>query len=78
MPLARQVQPPPNVLARADAQLCTACGQCVEVCPMGAITLKETAIVDETQCVGCGACVEECPVGAISLADKAAEQGDVG
>ena len=77
MPTVGTARPLPNALVRVDAQLCTACGQCVEVCPMGAITLEETAIVDESQCVGCGACAEECPVGAISLMERSAGRGDV-
>jgi ferredoxin len=78
MPTDRTAQAPPATIARIDAQLCTACGQCIEVCPVGAITLEETAIVDETQCVGCGACAEACPMEAISLAKISVEQGEVG
>ncbi|MBU0497473.1 MAG: 4Fe-4S binding protein [Candidatus Thermoplasmatota archaeon] len=50
-----------------DKKTCTACGACVEVCPVDAISLKEKAEVDEDTCIDCGACVDECPVEAISL-----------
>lgn len=47
--------------------LCTACGGCAAVCPVGAVTMKENpagfmvACVDETVCVGCGLCRRVCP-----------------
>lgn len=77
MPAVRTLQSLPNALARVDAELCIACGQCEEVCPTGAIKLEKTAVVDETQCIGCRTCVEECPVEAISLVERPAKQGDV-
>jgi Fe-S-cluster-containing hydrogenase component 2 len=49
-----------------DVTRCTGCGACVEVCPVGAITLVDgKARVDEELCTGCGACVDTCPEGAI-------------
>jgi heterodisulfide reductase subunit A len=45
-------------------RLCTACGQCVEVCPYGARVLEpgaHTAEVIEVLCQGCGACIVACP-----------------
>lgn len=54
--------------ATVDAQKCTGCGDCVEVCPMEAITLNDDkAVVDEDTCTECGLCVDECPNDAISL-----------
>lgn len=46
---------------------CIACGACEGTCPVGAITLADTATVDETVCIECGACTGACPVGAINL-----------
>jgi NAD-dependent dihydropyrimidine dehydrogenase PreA subunit len=53
--------------AVVDEEACTCCGACVEVCPMGAISLKETALVARDECIGCGICIPECPTEAISL-----------
>ena len=50
-----------------DKEKCTACGACVDVCPVDALKLEETAVVDEETCIDCGTCVDECPVEAISL-----------
>ncbi|MFH1150444.1 MAG: 4Fe-4S binding protein [Actinomycetota bacterium] len=46
---------------------CTACGDCAEICPFGAVTLQETAVVDEAVCMGCGVCEGACPDVLISL-----------
>jgi electron transfer flavoprotein alpha subunit len=48
---------------------CTGCGQCVAVCPFGAIVMgpNGTAVIDIAKCTYCGACVEACPVTAIEL-----------
>ncbi|HON95260.1 MAG TPA: 4Fe-4S binding protein [Deltaproteobacteria bacterium] len=55
-------------MAKVDPDLCTGCGVCVDMCPMGAISLRDnTAQVDVQKCTGCGICEDECPVGAISL-----------
>ena len=48
---------------------CVACGCCVKVCPLGAITIFKgiTAKVDLSKCVGCGKCAKECPAGIIEI-----------
>jgi Fe-S-cluster-containing hydrogenase component 2 len=49
-----------------DAERCLGCGECVEVCPVGAIALVgDKARVDEELCTGCHACVDVCPQEAI-------------
>lgn len=52
-----------------DRNLCTGCGQCVDMCPVEAISLGDDniAVVDPELCVDCGQCIDECPVEAISL-----------
>jgi ferredoxin len=51
-----------------DLEECTGCGNCVEVCPPEALTLKEgKAYLAEDLCEECGFCAAECPVEAISI-----------
>ncbi|MBU4128760.1 Fe-S cluster domain-containing protein [bacterium] len=50
---------------------CLGLGDCVEVCPLGAITLVNGRIeIDEERCTGCGKCVSICPKGIIALVPK--------
>lgn len=54
--------------AKVNAEVCTGCGACVEICPVEAISLEAgKAKVDEDKCVECGVCVGECPTNAITL-----------
>ena len=48
---------------------CVACGCCVKVCPLGAISVRRgvAAQVDVEKCVGCGKCARECPASVISI-----------
>lgn len=43
------------------------CRRCVEVCPLGAITVEEGLRVDKELCEGCGLCVAVCPTEALIL-----------
>lgn len=43
---------------------CISCGACQEVCPYGAIDMKDVAVINDN-CTACGTCIDECPVGAI-------------
>lgn len=49
---------------------CTGCGQCVTVCPMGAIDAGNPAVVSGI-CIKCNACIRHCPVGAKQLTAEA-------
>lgn len=55
--------------AAVDTNLCVACGCCVKVCPLGAISIQNgiMASVDPEKCVGCGKCVRECPASIIRI-----------
>jgi ferredoxin len=50
-----------NVARIADPESCLGCGLCADVCPRGAISVDDVAVIDEALCRGCEACVEECP-----------------
>jgi predicted Fe-Mo cluster-binding NifX family protein/ferredoxin len=56
-----------GLVAGVDAEKCTGCGLCREVCPQGAMSVEETARIDAGKCTGCGQCVTECPQDALSL-----------
>ena len=56
-----------RLVAVVDADECTACGLCVQVCAAGAITVNGAAKIDVGRCTACGQCVAECPQGAIAL-----------
>ena len=52
-----------------DADSCVACGCCVKVCPLGAVSVFRgiAARVDSKRCVGCGKCAKECPASVITI-----------
>ena len=54
-------------IACIDSDLCTACGNCEERCPVNAISDDELPQVEENQCLGCGLCASDCPSEAISI-----------
>jgi electron transport complex protein RnfB len=62
-----------NYFAQVDADVCAACGTCIDRCPVEAISRDEDdrAVVDETICVGCGVCTPTCPTEAIGLVRRA-------
>jgi ferredoxin len=46
---------------------CTGCGDCVDVCPVEALSVENEKAVVNDECIDCGACVNVCPSEAISL-----------
>jgi len=52
-----------------DAEACTGCGRCTEVCPHGVFEIKEgkARIVDKDRCIECGACALNCPAHALAV-----------
>ena len=57
--------------AFVDQKSCVACGCCVKVCPMRAISVVRgiAARVDRDKCIGCGKCARECPASVIELVE---------
>ena len=49
---------------------CIGLGDCVKVCPFGAIAVRDgVAVVDRAKCTGCGLCAAACPKGIIEVFD---------
>lgn len=68
-----------NFIADVSEELCVGCGKCIEVCPMGALSLiskydvkknKKVAILTAENCIGCGVCVNVCKPGAIEMKSR--------
>lgn len=56
----------------AVGKYCVACGVCIKVCPMSAISIWKGVVsqVNKELCIGCGKCVRECPAGTTELKDR--------
>ena len=56
-----------SITTIVEQKLCSACGLCVGICPVQAISLRDTeagfleADVDRDKCVACGRCLKVCP-----------------
>jgi uncharacterized protein (DUF362 family)/ferredoxin len=52
-----------------DRRKCVLCGECIERCPVDAVSLKEgrAVIIDRKKCIHCFCCHEFCPQGAIVM-----------
>lgn len=46
---------------------CTECGVCSDVCPVGAIELHNSRMIDQQKCITCCACIKSCPQGARTI-----------
>ena len=53
--------------AKVDADECSACEDCLDRCPVDALTMEDTTIVDREKCLGCGLCASVCPTEAITM-----------
>lgn len=62
-----------NIPTIPNADLCTLCGFCAQVCPSHALRWAEDGretmlVLSPAQCDGCGKCVQVCEFKAITLA----------
>jgi len=48
---------------------CVKCGMCASVCPMAAITVRNTVVTDRSVCIRCCACIKNCSTGARRMED---------
>jgi len=62
-------------VAIVDAQACTACDRCAEVCRFDAVIPgDESYAVDTSACEGCASCFYQCPADAIRMEEQQAGQ----
>jgi|TARA_B100002003_G_C14111703_1_gene534705 NAD-dependent dihydropyrimidine dehydrogenase PreA subunit len=56
---------------KIDYEKCTACGTCVEVCPVDVFEKKgdKVEVAKPDECIGCRACEAQCPAKAIIVED---------
>ena len=56
------------VRPQADPERCTACGVCIDQCPVSALTMdRSVPVVDADICITCFCCQEICPEKAMTL-----------
>jgi uncharacterized Fe-S center protein len=69
--LAQHSKSRPAVKAKA----CTACGRCVDMCPVDAIAWRDDkAWIDDEKCIGCGECMAMCRYRAVGFSwDQASD-----
>ena len=64
-------EPVTVLVPEVDAEKCTACGKCSQICQFNAIiTLGSKAMVFPEMCHSCGGCATICPTGAIREVDS--------
>ena len=57
-----------GIMVNLNRDICTGCGQCLEVCIFDARKIFDgKAIIDQDKCLGCGRCERKCPNGAITI-----------
>jgi len=55
-------------IRETDEDLCTGCGECLDICPVDAVKLEgDVSSVDQDWCIGCGVCGTVCPSGAVRI-----------
>lgn len=64
-----------NIQVMLKQSLCTDCGACVPVCPVGMLNLSKGTskleVARDIDCNGCRKCIDACPESALSIAGEA-------
>jgi len=65
-------------LRETDVEKCILCGECMEICPVDALSIEDDAIVvDEEWCIGCGVCSTVCPADAARMKIRPDNTGEL-
>jgi ferredoxin len=66
--LVEEVEMPKLII---NAEECSGCGICIDVCPNEVLDLVDDIAqpINESSCDGCGTCAEECPMGAVEISE---------
>ncbi len=56
-----------GIAPATDAARCNGCGECIALCPVGAISADDPCQVHPDTCIRCCACVKFCPTGAKAM-----------
>lgn len=54
-----------KIMAYKISDSCVACGSCISVCPVEAISAGDIYVIDPDKCIDCGTCAGVCPSEAI-------------
>ncbi len=62
-----------------DEDACVGCGECVDICPVDAISMGDDDLphIDTDWCIGCGVCATKCPADAIAMTLRPDRSGDL-
>ena len=62
-----------------DEDACVGCGECVDICPVDAVSMgdNDLARIDTDWCIGCGVCATKCPADAITMMLRPDRSGDL-
>ncbi len=57
-----------NFRLKVDEEACIGCGDCVDRCPMHALSVEDECLrLEPKRCIGCGLCNSACPSEALSM-----------
>ena len=67
----KKITPPENFRGKPTVIGCVCCGNCIKVCPAGAIKIKKDEFeIDLKKCIFCGNCSYYCPKNAITMSGE--------